>query len=82
MPPPTRPPRKFTVIIIPPHNEKLHEPVHIGEILYELMKNDYNGAAYDTELLEVKCISVTRDPSGDYPFVTMPLHCMKEEQCQ
>lgn len=69
---------KYVVTAIPPHNDKLDEPTYIGEVLYMLRQSDYGGASLDTHLLGTKCVSVTRKPNGDYPYITMPLNCMEK----
>jgi len=72
-------PTKYIVTAIPSHNNKLDDPVTVGEVLYTLMKNDYGGSSLDTDLLGTECISVTRKSSGDYPYITMPLNCMEKQ---
>jgi hypothetical protein len=72
-------PTKYVVTAIPPHNDKLDHPVTVGETLYKLMKPDYGGSSLDTNLLGTECVSVTRKPNGDYPYITMPLNCMEKQ---
>lgn len=68
---------KYIVVQIPSHNDKLPEPVSIDEVLYSCTRPDYGDASYDTELFRTPHISVTRKSDGDYPYVTMPVSCLK-----
>ena len=78
-----RKPKKYIVIALPSYNHKYEnsspsKPFVVGETVYELQYNDYGGAAHDTRLEGVECTSVTRDPTGNYPYQTIPKHMLKE----
>jgi hypothetical protein len=44
-----------------------------GTIVYKLKRYDYGAAHHDGLLLGTPCQAVTLDPSGDYPFVVVPV---------
>jgi len=49
-----------------------------GTIFYKLLKHDY-GANRDEEcFLGTPCHSVTLDPTGDYPFFTIPQNKLED----
>ncbi len=52
----------------------------LDEFLYEFLGFDYGSAHNDTSALGEPCVSLTREPDGDYPFLTVPLRCVKEIQ--
>ena len=49
-----------------------------GDIVYGLNKYDYGLASDDTRATGFKHISVTLDPTGDYPSFTIPVHNLEE----
>ena len=49
-----------------------------GTVVYELCKADYGLSRDDTVATGVHHVSVTLDPTGDYPFFTYPSHLLKE----
>lgn len=49
-----------------------------GSIVYSCEKYDYGLANDDTRLLGVKCVSVTFDENGDYPFFTVKQSILEE----
>jgi hypothetical protein len=71
-------PTKYIVTKLPVHNNKLSEPVYVGEILHTCMKNGYGSASEDSNLHGEKFIIVTRSETGDYPFITMPVSCLRQ----
>lgn len=76
-------PKKYKVIELPPQNEAyakrgISPPFSLGEIVYDLMHNDYGGASSDSRILGVECTSVTRDPTGNYPYQTIPISMLEE----
>lgn len=49
-----------------------------GDTVYYCTGHDYGIAADDTRRLGVHHVSMTRDPSGDYPFFTIPRQDLEE----
>jgi len=45
-----------------------------GTVVYDSRKHDYGLASDDTRITGVPHISVTLDPSGDYPVFTVAEH--------
>jgi hypothetical protein len=46
--------------------------VPAGTIVYRCTRYDYGGASDDTRLTGIEHVSMTLDPTGDYPFFTVP----------
>ena len=69
---------KYIVINLPSYNDRLDEPFTIGETVYKLRVADYGSAETDTAIEGIECISVTRNPNGNYPFQTIPVNCLQE----
>ena len=53
-------------------DSRLCEEAKKGTTVYRCNKPDYGCASDDTMMTGVPHISVTLDPSGDYPFFTVP----------
>lgn len=49
-----------------------------GDIVYQCTKYDYGCASEDSHFSGFKHMSVTLDPTGDYPFFTIPVHNLEE----
>lgn len=58
-----------------------HLELVAGETVYICKKYDYGSAEDDTELLGTRCVSVTRDENGDYPFFTIPYNKLQDDSC-
>jgi hypothetical protein len=52
--------------------DRAASPVWIGARVYTCKGWDYGFANEDTRRLGVEHVSVTLDPTGDYPFFTIP----------
>lgn len=48
--------------------------------VFKCEKHDYGCAMDDTILTGIKHISATLDPEGGYPFFTVPLEDLEEDQ--
>lgn len=59
-------------------DSSVNKEVKAETIVYRLAKHDYGLSRDDTNMLGVECISVTLDPTGDYPFFTVPLNDLDE----
>ncbi len=44
----------------------------VGEPMYEFLHHDYGSSSTDSGMLGEPCVSVTRNPEGDHPFITLP----------
>lgn len=44
-----------------------------GDSVYRCIRHDYGCSDDDTVMTGVKHVSVTKDPTGEYPFFTIPL---------
>lgn len=53
-------------------------PVVVGLVVYECLKADYGHANDDTRMTGEEYMSVTLNPEGDYPFITMPKRILKQ----
>lgn len=51
-----------------------------GDVVYRLSKYDYGSARTDSAAFGFSCVSVTRDQSGDYPFIVVPEHDLEAVQ--
>ena len=49
-----------------------------GTRVYHLSGTDYGTASMDSLYTQIEHISVTENPSGDYPFFTVPKHDLEE----
>lgn len=49
-----------------------------GEIVFDCHKNTYGCLSEDEHALGVPCASVTRNSEGDYPFLIVPQHKLKQ----
>lgn len=47
-----------------------------GSIVFTCVKPDYGIAAGDSRMLGEPCLAVTLDPTGDYPFWTVPVRLL------
>jgi len=54
--------------------------VKVGDIVYDLKSWDYGLAGDDSRITGVPHVSVTLDPTGDYPSFTIPEHCLRERK--
>jgi len=52
--------------------------VNAGTHVTKMKGHDYGLAADDTRLTGVEHVTVTRNPWGDYPGFTVPVHILKE----
>jgi hypothetical protein len=64
--------KSFTLKQIPSHVDL--EP---GVTVYESAKYDYGLASDDSRFTGIHHVSVTLDPTGDYPFFTVPAHFLE-----
>lgn len=46
-------------------------------IVYECIKPDYGLASDESMLMGEDCISLTLDPTGDYPFFVVPMRIVE-----
>jgi hypothetical protein len=53
-------------------DSKIEPAAKEGHIVFKLAKPDYGLASEDTRLTGIPHVSVTLDPSGDYPSFTVP----------
>jgi hypothetical protein len=53
-------------------DSQIKPTVKAGQVVFDCIKHDYGCAADDTRFTGVAHQSVTLDPSGDYPFFTVP----------
>lgn len=52
--------------------DRAASPVAVGATVYHCKGWDYGCANEDTRRLKLAHVSVTLDPTGDYPFFTIP----------
>ena len=64
----TMTPKKYRML----KDSKICAEAKAGVTVYKLLLNDYGLANDDTRLGGIKCISITLDPEGGYPFFTVP----------
>jgi hypothetical protein len=50
----------------------------VGQLLYQCAKHDYGLARDDTNMFGIEYVSVSKDPTGDYSFFTIPREHLKE----
>lgn len=67
-------PKRFKML---KHSAINHEAV-AGVFVYACNKHDYSLASDDTRATGKPHRSVTLDPSGDYPFFTVPISDIEE----
>lgn len=61
-------PQAFTVI----RSDRAASPVDAGATVYRCIGWDYGCSNEDTRRLGIEHVAVTMDPTGDYPFFTVP----------
>lgn len=67
--------KSFKLMEVPSHVDE--ETVKVGMTVYECAKYDYGLARDDTNFTGIHHISVTLDPTGDYPYFTVPVDSLE-----
>ena len=67
-------PTEFKMLV----DSRLEVKATAGTTVYKCLKYDYGCASEDTRNYGFKHISVTLDPTGDYPFFTVALNEIEE----
>lgn len=52
--------------------DRAASPCEVGQTVYSCKGYDYGCANDDSRRLNLRHVSVTLDPEGDYPFFTIP----------
>lgn len=71
-------PAKYRIKDTPVLGGAADEYTKQGGIVYQCTKHDYGCASDDTRATGFMHISVTLDPTGDYPFFTIPVRNLEQ----
>lgn len=53
-------------------------PVNKGDVVYACTQDDFDTAISMSQITGIHHVSVTLDPTGDYPFFPIPTHNLEQ----